>query len=134
MHVHKKHCSSSVHLPASMLESLITINASKPLCLFLIPNSMPVTLSPRYFGVPCTGVLIYLHTFNKIQSDITNKDDGCNVLTKILKNKTWQVNAQLPDNLKYLHAKHIICKGRKYKPAKLTNMTNHHGASSLTSN
>ena len=35
-----------------MPESLITINASEPLCLILNPNSMPVTLSPRYFGVP----------------------------------------------------------------------------------
>ena len=51
-HVHQKHCSSSVHPPASMQESPITINASKPLCLFLNPNSMPVTLSPRYFGAP----------------------------------------------------------------------------------
>ena len=51
-HVHWKHCSSSAHLPASILESLVTINASKPLHLFLNPNSMPVTLSPRYFSVP----------------------------------------------------------------------------------
>ena len=51
-HAHQKHCSSSVHLLASMLESPVTINASEPVCLFLNPNSMPVTLSPRYFGVP----------------------------------------------------------------------------------
>ena len=51
-HVHQKHCSLSAHPPASMPEFLITINASKPLCLFLNPNSMPVTLSLRYFGVP----------------------------------------------------------------------------------
>ena len=57
-----------------------------------------------------------------------------NVLTKIIKNKTWQVNAQLIDNLKYLHAKHIIHKSRMHKPAKLTNPTNHCGASSLTPN
>ena len=31
------------YLPASMPESLITINASRPLCLFLNPNSVPVT-------------------------------------------------------------------------------------------
>ena len=30
-----------------------------------------------------------------------------------IKNKTWQVNAQLTDNLKYLHAKHIIHNGGK---------------------
>ena len=51
-HVHRKHCSSSLHLLASMPESPVTIDASKPLCLFLKMNSMPVTLSPRYFGVP----------------------------------------------------------------------------------
>ena len=32
--------------------TLININASKLLYLFLNPISMPVTLSPRYFGVP----------------------------------------------------------------------------------
>ena len=52
MHVHQKHCSSSVQPPASMPESPVTINASKPLHLFLNPNSMPVTLSPRCFGAP----------------------------------------------------------------------------------
>ena len=52
VHLHRKHCSSSAHLPASMPESLVTIVASQPLHLFLNPNSVPVTLSPRYFGVP----------------------------------------------------------------------------------
>ena len=42
VHVHQKHCSSSSHLPASMPESPITIIASKPLCLFLNLNCMPV--------------------------------------------------------------------------------------------
>ena len=51
-HVLQKHCSSSVHLPAFTQESPITINASKPLHLFLNLNSMPVTLSPRYFSAP----------------------------------------------------------------------------------
>ena len=51
-HAHRKHCILSVHLPASTPESPITIEASEPLHLFLNPNSMPVTLSPRYFGVP----------------------------------------------------------------------------------
>ena len=32
--------------------TLNTINAFKPLCLFLNPISMPVTLSPRYFSAP----------------------------------------------------------------------------------
>ena len=52
MHAHRKHCSLSVHLPASMPESPVTIDTSEPLCLFLNLNSVPVTLSPRYFGVP----------------------------------------------------------------------------------
>ena len=51
-HAHQKHSSSSVHLPVSKPESLITTNASKPLSLFLNLNSMPVTLSPRYYGAP----------------------------------------------------------------------------------
>ena len=51
-HVHRKHCSSSAHLPTSMPESPVAIDTSKPLCLFLNPNFVPVTLSPRYFGVP----------------------------------------------------------------------------------
>ena len=52
VHVHQKHCSLSAHLLVSMLESPITINASKLLCLFLNPNPVPVTLSPRYFSAP----------------------------------------------------------------------------------
>ena len=35
-----------------MPESPVTIDASKPLRLFLNTNSVPVTLSPRCFGVP----------------------------------------------------------------------------------
>ena len=52
VHAHWKHCSSSAHPLASTPESSITINASEPLCLFLNPNPMPVTLSPRYFSAP----------------------------------------------------------------------------------
>ena len=51
-HAHQKHCSSSMHPPVSMPESPVAIDVSKPLCLFLNPNSLPVTLSPRYFSVP----------------------------------------------------------------------------------
>ena len=51
VHVHQKHCCLSVHWPASTPESMNIIYASEPLRLFLSPNSMPVTLSPRYFGV-----------------------------------------------------------------------------------
>ena len=55
-----------------MPESLITINASRPLCLFLNPNSVPVTLSPTGISVyPLTRVFIY--TLDKTQADITNK-------------------------------------------------------------
>ena len=43
VHAHWKHCSLSAHPLASMLESLITINASKPLHLCLNLNSMPMT-------------------------------------------------------------------------------------------
>ena len=52
VHAHKKHHHSSAHLQVSTPESLSTINASKPLHLFLNLISVPVTLSPRYFSVP----------------------------------------------------------------------------------
>ena len=43
-------------------------------------------------------------------------------------NKTWQINAQLIDSLKYLHAKHII---RGCKIIRQTgSMNNYQGASS----
>ena len=45
-----------------------------------------------------------------------------------IKNKTWWVNAQLIDNLKYLCAKHII-KGHMLI-RQTCNMINHQGASS----
>ena len=62
VHVHKKHHSSSVHLLVSTLESPVTIDASKPHCLFLNPNSMSVTLSPRYFGAPSYWSLnLFMH-------------------------------------------------------------------------
>ena len=46
-HAHRKHRSSSAHLLASIPESLITIDASEPLRLFLNPNSVPVTYIPN---------------------------------------------------------------------------------------
>ena len=52
MHVHWKHHHPSAHPLASMPESPTTVNASEPLLLFFSPNSVPVTLSPRYFGAP----------------------------------------------------------------------------------
>ena len=69
VHVHQKHCSSSVHLLASTPESPVTINASEPLHLFLNLNSMPVT----YISL---DVPIYLHksewkSFQSLQTYIT---------------------------------------------------------------
>ena len=52
VHVHQKPCHSSVHPLTCTPEFLNTINASKPLHLFLNLNSIPVTLSPSYFGAP----------------------------------------------------------------------------------
>ena len=52
VHVQRRCHSLSVHLMASLPESPVTIATPKPHPLFLIPNFMPVTLSPRYFGVP----------------------------------------------------------------------------------
>ena len=52
VHMHRKHHSSFVHLPVSMPESLVTIDASEPPHHFLNPNFVPVTLSTRYFGAP----------------------------------------------------------------------------------
>ena len=71
VHVHQKHCHSSAYLPASMPGSQNTINASKPLHLFLNPNSVPVTLSPGISVHPHTRVL-FTH-FWQTQADITNK-------------------------------------------------------------
>ena len=133
VHVHRKHCISSAHPLASMQESLITINASEPLCLFLNLNSMPVTLSPRYFSAPSYQSL-NLFTHFQQSTDRYNKQtrvmDATYWLKYLKKNKTWQVNTHLIGNLRYLHAKHTIHNGRKDKPATCTNMTNHHGASS----
>ena len=43
VHAHRKYCSLSAHLPASMPESPVPIDASKPLCPFLNSNFMLVT-------------------------------------------------------------------------------------------
>ena len=51
-HAQRKCHSSSVHLLVSLLKSLVTITTPKPHHLFLVPNFVPVTLSPRYFSVP----------------------------------------------------------------------------------
>ena len=52
VHVQRRCYILSAHLLVSLPESPVTIATSKPHCLFLNPNFMPVTLSPRYFGVP----------------------------------------------------------------------------------
>ena len=51
VHMERKCHGSSAHLAVSMPESPITMKTFEPLCLFLNPNFMPVTLSPSYFGV-----------------------------------------------------------------------------------
>ena len=73
VHVHREHRSLSAHLLASMPESPVTIDASKPLHLFLNPNSMPWHSPPGILVHPHTGVLIYLHFNNKTQAGITSK-------------------------------------------------------------
>ena len=55
VHVHRKHHSSSAHLLASMPESPVTIDASKPLHLFLNLNSMPVTSISSVSALLCPG-------------------------------------------------------------------------------
>ena len=42
-----------------------------------------------------------------------------------IKNKTWQVNAQLIGNLKYLHAKHIIKGHKLIRQTRLTAEVHH---------
>ena len=76
----ENHCACTLELPPFVCTSAsihagtsININASEPLCLFLNPISVPVTLSPGILVCPCTGVLIYLHIPNKTQAAIINK-------------------------------------------------------------
>ena len=65
VHAHWKHCHSSVHLLASTPESLNTINATKPICLFLNPISMPVTY--MHVDLTCfTGEMNQIHYLNHI--------------------------------------------------------------------
>ena len=68
----ENNCACTLELPPFICTSasihagtLININASKPLCLFLNPIPMPVTLSPGILVCPHTRVLIYLHIPNK---------------------------------------------------------------------
>ena len=81
VHVHRKHSSSSVHLLASTPESPVTIDASEPLHLFLTLILCLWHSPPGILVCPHTGVLIYLHTYNKTQAGISNKQ----VWWKILK-------------------------------------------------
>ena len=132
VHAHQKHCSSSAHPPVSTWESPVTINSSGPLPLFPNPNSMPVTLSPRCFGASSYQSL---NLFTHFQQNTGRYKKQTRMMDatywiRYYKNKTWQVNTQLTDNLRYLHAKHSLHKGRKHKPTKCINMTNHHGMSS----
>ena len=52
VHAHRKCHNSSAHLPALLPKSQVTVASPKPHRLFLNPNFLPVTLSPRYFNVP----------------------------------------------------------------------------------
>ena len=73
-HVHQKHCSLSVHLPASTPESPVTINASEPLHLFLNLNSVPVT----YIYMPCNiinYVTLYVIWIQQSNSTYTTQMD-----------------------------------------------------------
>ena len=75
-HAQRKCHSLSAHLLASLPEFQVTIATSKP-HLFFNLNFMPVTLSPRYFGMPsyqslkCIYNTIYLE--HKTQACITSK-------------------------------------------------------------
>ena len=119
VHVYWKHHHLSVHLLASMPESLSTINASKPLHVFLSPNSVSVTLSPRYF---CAPLYRSLNLFTHFQQNTGRYNRQTRMMDamywlRYIKNKIWWVYAQLTSNLKYLYARHTICKGEKHKPA-----------------
>ena len=129
MHVHWKHHHSSVHLLASTADSPNTINASKPLHLFLNPNYVPVTLSPRYFSVP---LYWSLNLFTHFQQNTGRYNKQTRMMDatcwlKYVKNKIWWGNAQLTSSTKYLHARHTIHEGRKHRPAQtwLTTMAHH---------
>ena len=52
VHAQRKCHNSSSHPPALQPKSPVTITTPEPHRLFLIPNFMPVTLSPRYFSAP----------------------------------------------------------------------------------
>ena len=81
-HVHRKHHSSSMHLPVSTLESPVTTDASEPLHLFLNLNSMPVTLSPGYFGAP---LYQSLNLFTHLQQTTGR----CNKQTRMMDAMYW---------------------------------------------
>ena len=55
-HVHRKHHSFSVYPLASMPESLVSIDASEPVCLMLNLNSMPVTYIQWFTWITSTVV------------------------------------------------------------------------------
>ena len=92
--------------------NLSVFSLTQILCLWHSP--------PGILVHPHTRVLIYLHTYNKTQAGITSKQGQWmqRIDLNIEGNKTWQVNAQLTGNLKYLQAKHTIHKGRKHRSAK----------------
>ena len=119
----------TAHLLASTLESPNTINAAKHLHLFLSPNSVSVTLSPRYFSAPLYQSL-NLFTYFQQNTGRYNKQTRMMDATywlRYIQNEIWWVNAELTSNLKYLHARHTIHKGKKHKPTQtwLTSRVHH---------
>ena len=127
LHITQRKChSSSAHLLASPLESPVTTATSKPCCLFLNPNFMPVTLFPRYFSAyPIPKPQFICNVFNKAQAGTTSEQEWWMQNTKknVKGNKAWQVNTHLKTilltmNLKYLQTKFITCRGGEHRPTK----------------
>ena len=84
--------------------------SSEPLCLFPNLNSLPVTLSPRYFSVPSYWSIIYLHSKNTGNSykEMKAMDIAYQLTSKI----RW-VNTQQVGNNKIIYK---LLKGCRPQP------------------
>ena len=75
--VQRKCHNLSLHPLVSLPKFPVTITTPKPHHLFLIPNFVPVTLSPRYFGAPSYQSLTFIYNMSKdrykTQACINNK-------------------------------------------------------------
>ena len=60
-HAQRKCHNSSAYLPVLLPESPVTTTTPEPHCLFLNPNFVPVTLSPRYFSAPSYWSLEFIY-------------------------------------------------------------------------